>query len=78
MDAQSLEFKKMNDVLDENEKKQRHLHDALAAVRFLENLHAEIKCAKSLEDIQDELILQRLSEVICFIFEEFKEFKKLG
>jgi uncharacterized protein YihD (DUF1040 family) len=65
----------MNDVLDENEKKQRHLHDALAAVRFLENLHAEIKYAKSLEDIQDELILQKFSEVVCFISEEFK---KLG
>lgn len=65
----------MTDVSDETEKKQKYLHDVLSTVRFLENLHAEIKYAKSLEDIQDELILQKFSEVICFISEEFKKRK---
>lgn len=51
----------------------KNTHDILGAVRFLENLHTEMAHAESLNDIQDEQILRKFSEVIEFIKEQFKD-----
>ncbi|APJ03918.1 hypothetical protein [Silvanigrella aquatica] len=51
----------MNLKLNSNKKK---IHDLHAAIRFLDNLYNEINIAKSLEEIQDPLILKKLHEVI--------------
>lgn len=73
MDAQPLEFEKMSHDRDNQEVQMKLKHDLISAVRFLENLNTEIRCARELSEIQDEAILRRFDDVILFVSQQLNQ-----
>lgn len=52
--------------LDAQIKLAKKIHDHLAYIRFLENLHAEILLAEDISAIKDPHILSKLQDCIAF------------
>lgn len=50
-------------------------HELNSSIRFLKNLHEEIRLSSDIKEIQDKKILEKFEQVICFLENEFSNKK---
>ena len=62
--------KNSNKILKNSDDNKKRIHDLHASIRFLENLHAEISLATSIEEIKDPQILKKFKLVIILLKKE--------